>query len=135
MAITSVKIGTLEVNDGVSYLVATNTHYALVAAVSQQARLVEMAGRAPAYAGTTPQARQIPLLIMLLATSVSQRTVDYDALVTEMTNAAGLLPLEWTDSGTTRRYWVHVESVAPDAWFSRAAASLTAPSPYSEVVI
>lgn len=133
--ITSVAVGTINVNDGVHYAVAQQTHLALVAAVAADARLVQMAGRSPVYVGSTPQARTIPLLVMLLAKSVSERITDYDALVAALSNANGLVSLTWTDDVVgTKRYWVHANTVQPGLWFSRVAADLTAPTPYAEVL-
>jgi len=133
MAITSITVGALELMNG-TYQVANQTHYALVAKATESPRLVEMAGRYPVYGGTTPQVRQIPLLIMLLSTTVSQRMADYDALMAQLSNDYGLVPLTWVDGTTTRRFWVHVDSAVPDRWFSRVAVGLTAPNPNAEVV-
>jgi hypothetical protein len=132
MSITSMKINGLEVLS-TTYWVGEETYYAIAAGPAEDARLVSMAGRYPAYVGSDPQARDIPLLIIMLARTATQRMLDYEALLTYLSNAAGLIALEWTDS-TTRRYWCHVDSVVPDKWVGRVAVALTAPNPYAEVI-
>lgn len=133
MAVTSVKVNGLELIDSGTYYVAQATYFALWAGVPRTARLVEMAGRYPAYVGATPTPRTIPLLVMLEAKTAAQRITDYEALLSAV-DTTGLVALEWTEDGATRRYWCHVGSVEPSDWMTKAAVGLTAPNPDAEVI-
>lgn len=134
MAVTSVMLGTLELlDDGTSY-VGQETYFALWAGVQQEPRLVDMAGRYPAYVGKTPQPRSIPLLVLFTGQTAADRVAAYQDLLAEI-ETPGLVALSWTEDDETRRYWCHVESVEPSAWMSKAVVSLMAPNPVSEVVV
>lgn len=134
MAVTSVKVGSLELIAAGTYSVGNDTLYQLYSGSPAEARLVQMADRYPAYVGTLQSPRQIDLLVFLLASTGAQRQADYNALASALTNSGGLLALTWTDSGTTRRYWCHVDSIEPSQWMTRVSAKLLAPKPDAEVV-
>ena len=132
--VSSVMIGgALELLDPDTYFVGEATYYALNAATAQEPRLVDMAARYPAYVGTTPQARKIPMLVMLLAQTAAQRALAYAALVAAC-QTTGLVSLQWTEGLVTRRYWCHVDSIEPSMWMHRAVVTLTAPNPDPEVI-
>jgi hypothetical protein len=134
VAVTSVKVGSLELEDPGTYAVGNETLYELAAGAPADARLVEMADRHPAYVGSTPAAREITLTVFCTAGTHTQRMSDYNALVSALSNAGGLISLTWTDGGTTYRYWCHADRITPSEWMTRVAVTLTAPNPASEVV-
>jgi hypothetical protein len=65
-AITSVTLGGLELLTPGTFGVGYDTYFALHAGIPREPRLVDMAGRHPAYVGKTDQARSIPILVFLL---------------------------------------------------------------------
>lgn len=135
MRVTSVKIGTTELLVPGTYWVAQDTYYALQAGVAQESRLVQMAGRSPAYVGRTPRTRMIPLLVYLLATTAAERMNDYEALMAVIEGfGENLIAVEWTEVGVTRRYWCVPESVTPSRYMTRVAIAMMAPQPVAEVV-
>lgn len=134
MTVTSVELGSLELMEPGTYGVAQDTYFALRSGVPRTARMVEMAGRYPAYVGSTPSSRPIPLLVFLHATTAVQRMIDYDVLIAEIEGYSYLIPLQWTEDGATQRYWCHVNSVHPSDWMTRVAIDLLAPNPNAEVV-
>ncbi|MGV0984998.1 MAG: hypothetical protein ACOYB2_10615 [Limnohabitans sp.] len=131
--VTSVKVGSLELLVPGSSYVGQQTYFALWAGVQENARLVEMAGRYPAYVGQTPQPRAIPLLVLLTDTTAVERMAAYQSLLAAL-QVPGLVALAWTEDSVTRRYWCHVTSVEPSTWMTKVVVSLTAPNPNAEVV-
>jgi hypothetical protein len=129
MAVTSVTVGGLEINDGVTYAVSADTLTMLEAANPEDARLVDMAFRPPVYVGSQPLARPISLGVYMTATTGTQRKTDYDALKAALDNSAGLIPLTWTDGATTLQLLVHRGTLTPSRWFHRASGDLVAPDP------
>jgi hypothetical protein len=137
MSVTSCRVGRgslLEIQNSDDYAVGLETLEALLAGPPSEMRLTKMAGRAPAYGGSTPSERSIPLLVFMLASNAPTRKTAYDALAAALVCTLGLVTIEWTDDGVTKRYRCHVADLQPSLWFSRAAATLTAPNPVAEVV-
>ena len=137
MSVTSCKVGRgslLEIQNSDDYAVGLATLEALLAGPPSQMRLTQMAGRAPVYGGLTPTERAIPLLVFMTGSSAPVRKTAYDALASALDCTSGLVTIEWTDSGVTKRYWCHVTDLQPSEWFSWAAATLTAPDPVAETV-
>lgn len=132
-ALTSLTLAGTELLDAGTYWVAQETYFSLVAATEQAPRLVDMAGRHPAYVGQTPQQRSIPLLVLLQDPSASQRMTDFAALEA-LVQTAGLIALAWTENAVTKRYWVHVETAIPSEYMTRAALACVAPNPVAEVI-
>lgn len=129
MAVTSVTVGGLEINDGSTYAVSADTLTMLEAADPEEARLVDMAFRPPVFINTQPLARPISLGFYMLATTGTQRKTDFDAVKAALDNSSGLIPLTWTDGATTLQLLVHRGTLVPSRWFHRASAELTAPDP------
>lgn len=134
MAVTSVTIGGLEINDGSNYAVSADTLTMLEAAASEDAILVDMAYRPPVYIRSQPLARPINLGVFFTNVNALDRKADYDALLTASDTSAGLVPLTWTDGATTRQFLVHRNSLVPSRWFHRADAEFVAPDPDATTV-
>ena len=129
MAVTSVTIGGLEINDGANYAVSADTLTMLEAAGSNEAVMVDMQYRPPVYIRSQPTAKSIELGVFFTNVNALDRKADYDALKAASENTAGLVPLTWTDGATTKTLYVHRETLVPSRWFHRASASLVAPDP------
>ena len=132
----SVQVGSslLEINDGVTYAVATDTLYALTAGDPSEPKMIEMASRYPAYGGIIQKARTVPLLVFLLRRNALDRRADFDTLLAALDNGSGLVQVQWTEDLVTKRYLCHVSALTSTQWFTRASADLTAPNPTPEIV-
>lgn len=133
MAITSVTVGGLQINDQVVYAVLQATALALGATKPTRPRLVEMAGRSPVYVGRQPHEKQIPLVVMLLGPTYALRKTAYDALAAVL-DSDTLVTLGWTDAGVTSSLLVVSTELTPSAWYNRGTAQLIAPNPVPVVV-
>ena len=135
MAITSIKVGPtasqLELV-GATYNVDRETLYALTAGTPKEPRLVEMAGRHPAYVGETPGARTIPLVVYMKAALEATRRTDWAALVAKLDSTSALIDVRWTDGATTLRYWCSVREAIASTDFAVGTADLIAPDPVAE---
>jgi hypothetical protein len=129
MGVTQVTIGGLDIHDGTSYATSADTLTMLEAASPSDPIMVEMARRPPVYIRSQPLARSISLGVFLIDPSALTRKADFDVLKAACSNAAGLIPLTWTDDAGTYQYYVHCSNVVPSRWFSRADCDLVAPDP------
>lgn len=129
MGVTNVTIGGLSIHDGTKYATSADTLTMLEAMSPSDPVLVEMARRPPVYIRSQPLARTINLGVFLIRSDALDRKTDFDALKAACSNAAGLIPLTWTDEGGTHQYNVHCSNLIPTRWFARADADLVAPDP------
>lgn len=129
MGVTAVTAGGLTIHDGITYAVSADTLTMLEAAVPEEPILVDMARRPPTYIRSQPLARPVNIGIYMLAPDANDRKTDFDALKTAFSNAAGLIPLTWTDEAGTYQLLVHCANLVPTRWFQRADGELVAPDP------
>ena len=137
MAVTSVQVGRaslLELISAGSMTVARETLYALTALPPHEPRLVDMAGRFPAYVGETEVPMSIPLIVYFRNASEDTRRAAWLTLTTYLDSTLGLVQIRWTDGGTTKKFYASVTDAMADADWSVGTANLIAPDPVAEAV-
>lgn len=132
MAITSLKLDGVELENTAAYSASKDTAEALMATVPYGAVTVEMAGAPPYFIRSQIEARTIPLAVFIHGQTYTLRRNRYDTLAARFTG--GLHTIQWTDGGVTRRLTVTLGPLLPSAWLSRAVSELTAWDPRPVVV-
>ena len=129
MAVTSIELGALDINDGVHYGCGAPMLAALESADPRDMVLLDMSNRGPWFVRYQPRQRELPLIVFLLARTYAERKADWEALRAVLETQA-LVTLEWVQDSVTKQLQVGAtEAPGPDVWFHRVSGKLIAPIP------
>lgn len=127
MAVTSITINGLEVNDGITYISGAPMLSALRATTVKTPVMLEMQNNTPWFVRYQPKAREFPLIVYLLEPTYQLRAAAWDALAAAL-DVDVPFPVSWTENGDTHTLLVVTsDAIVPDTYFNRASGTLQAP--------
>lgn len=129
MAVTSVVLAGVDINNLDDYVAGASMLSALEATNPRKAIMLDMEDRPPYYVGGTLAPRTIPLIVLLRGTSYAARKVQWDALKAVIDTLDRFM-ITWTQDAVVKELEVFLSTEAStDTWFRRVTGQLTAADP------
>jgi hypothetical protein len=133
VAITSVTIGGLEVGTGSTYAVTQSSLASLKSAIQRDPVMIDRPGTYPTLIRSQPQARSIPLEVLIKSSTLAARRTAFNALVAACGSGYPPVAIAFVEDGSTHTWQAHCSGPVPDEWYARASIAAVAANPTAVV--